>query len=58
MGIAPALTLAEAVCLGMVMVGATIIHLIRKESPALTLTLLVLLLFTVIGHLVWGSWLE
>lgn len=52
-GIAPVLTIAAAVCLGIVMVGATIIHLNHKESPALTLTLLVLLIFTVIGHLVW-----
>jgi len=52
-GIAPVLTIAAAVCLGIVMVGATIIHLTRKESPGLTLTLLVLLAFIVVGHLVW-----
>lgn len=54
-GIAPVLTIAAAVCLAIVMVGASIAHLTRKEYPSLglTLTLLVLLAFIVIGHLVW-----
>lgn len=52
-GIAPVLTMAAAVCLGIVMVGASIVHLAHKESPGLTLTLLALLAFIIIGHLVW-----
>lgn len=54
-GIAPALTIAAAVCLGIVMVGASILHLIHREKQlaVLTLTLLVLAVFIVIGHLVW-----
>jgi len=52
-GIAPVFTIAAAVCLGIVMIGATIVHLTRKENVALTLTLLVLAVFIVIGHLVW-----
>lgn len=53
-GIAPVLTIAAAVCLGIVMVGASILHLIHREKElALTLTLLVLIVFTVIGHVVW-----
>jgi hypothetical protein len=53
-GIAPVLTIAAAVCLGIVMVGASIIHLVHRDKLlALTLTLLVLVVFTVIGHLVW-----
>src|ERR1700730_12897594 len=54
-GIAPVLTIAAAVGLGIVMVGATIVHLTRKEykSLGLPLTLLLLAVFIVIGHLVW-----
>ena len=53
-GIAPVLTIAAAVCLGIVMVGASTLHLLHREKElALTLTLLVLIVFTVIGHLVW-----
>jgi hypothetical protein len=53
-GIAPVLTIAAAVCLGIVMVGASIRHLIHREKRlALTLTLLLLAVFIVIGHLVW-----
>lgn len=53
-GIAPVLTIAAAVCLGMVMVSASILHVVHREKElALTLTLLVLLVFAVIGHLVW-----
>ncbi len=54
-GIAPVLTIAAAVCFGIVMVGATIIHLNHKEykSLGLTLPLLLLAVFIVIGHLVW-----
>ena len=54
-GIAPVLTIAAAVCLGIVVVGATIVHLTRKEykSLGLPLTLFVLAAFIVIGHLVW-----
>lgn len=54
-GIAPALTIAAAVGLGIVMVGATIFHLTRKEykSLGLTLPLFLLAAFILIGHLVW-----
>jgi uncharacterized membrane protein YphA (DoxX/SURF4 family) len=54
-GIAPVLTIAAAVCLGIVMVGATIVHLTRKEykSLGLPLTLFLLAAFIIIGHLVW-----
>jgi putative oxidoreductase len=53
--IAPVLTIAAAVCLGLVMVGASMLHLIHREEKelAVTLTLLVLAVFIVIGHLVW-----
>src|SRR5215472_10923892 len=55
-GIAPVLTIAAAVCLGIVMVGASTFHLTRKEyrSLGLTLSLFLLLAFIVIGHLVWA----
>lgn len=52
-GIAPILTIVAAICLGIVMVGATVIHLTHKESVGLTLSLLVLLAFIVVGHVVW-----
>ncbi|GHO47415.1 DoxX family protein [Ktedonospora formicarum] len=52
-GIVPVLTIAAAVCLSIVMVGATIHHLTHKESPGLTLALFVLLIFIVIGHVIW-----
>ena len=54
-GIAPVLTITAAVCLGIVMVGATIVHLTRKEYKSLGLPLILLLLavFIVTGHLVW-----
>jgi uncharacterized protein YneF (UPF0154 family) len=53
-GIAPVLTIAAAVCLGIVMVGASILHLLHRDKLlALTLTLLVLAIFIVIGHLFW-----
>ncbi|GHO72485.1 hypothetical protein KSD_02560 [Ktedonobacter sp. SOSP1-85] len=53
-GIAPVLTIAAGVCLGIVMVGASILHLLHRDKLlALTLTLLVLAVFIVIGHLVW-----
>ena len=53
-GIAPVLTIVAAVCLGIVMVGASTLHFVHREKLlALTLTLLVLAVFIVIGHLVW-----
>jgi hypothetical protein len=54
-GIAPVLTIAAAVGLGIVMVGAMIVHLTRKEykSLGLPLTLFLLVAFIIIGHLVW-----
>lgn len=54
-GIAPVLTIVAAVCLGIVLVGASILHLRHRETNqlALPLTLLVLTVFIVIGHLVW-----
>jgi uncharacterized membrane protein YphA (DoxX/SURF4 family) len=56
-GIAPVLTIVAAVCLGIVLVGASILHLLHRETNqlALPLTLLVLTVFIVIGHLVWVS---
>lgn len=51
-GIAPILTIVAAICLGIVMVGATVLHLTHKESVGLTLSLLVLLVFIVVGHVV------
>lgn len=55
MGIMPVLTIAAAVCLGIVMVGATIIHIKEKlyRMSAFTISLLLILVYIVIGRLVW-----
>lgn len=54
-GIAPVLTILAAICLGIVVLGASTYHLTRKEYQSLgfTLALFILALFIVIGHLVW-----
>lgn len=54
-GMVPWLTIAAASGLAVVMVSAAVFHAARKEyrEMALTLVLLVFILFVVIGHVIW-----
>ncbi|GHO81913.1 hypothetical protein KSD_96840 [Ktedonobacter sp. SOSP1-85] len=54
-GMVPWLTIAAAIGLAVVMVSAAVFHAARKDSRemGLTLALLVLILFVVVGHVIW-----
>ncbi len=54
-GIGPWLTIAAASGLALVMGGATVFHIARKEyrETVLTLMLLIVTLFVAVGHVAW-----
>lgn len=54
-GVVSWLTIAAAIGLAVVMTSAAVFHVARKEygETVLTIALLLLALFVVIGHLVW-----
>jgi len=54
-GMVPWLTIAAAIGLAVVMASAAVFHAARKEyrELALTLALLVVVLFVVVGHVIW-----